>query len=55
MDTHKMPEPTQQGERARKPYEQPAVNWEEDFEPYIFSACSKLPSGGAACRANKNS
>ncbi len=55
MNTQKTREPKQQGEAPRRSYERPAVSWEEDFEPYIFSACGKLPSGGAPCRANKNS
>lgn len=55
MDPQKAREPETAAEQARKPYEQPAVLWEEDFEPYVFSTCGKMPAQGGACRGNKNS
>lgn len=55
MQTDKARETGREGERTRRPYEQPAVQWEEDFEPYIFSTCGKMPAQGGACRANQNS
>jgi hypothetical protein len=55
MDTQKTRESSQEGERGRKPYERPAVQWEEDFEPYVFSTCGKMPAQGGACRGNRNS
>lgn len=55
MDTQKVPEPNQQGERARRPYERPTIHWEEDFLPYVFSSCGKAAGGGAGCNANKKS
>jgi hypothetical protein len=36
-------------ETTRRPYERPAVRWEEDFEPYIFSMCGKMAGSGGAC------
>ena len=40
---------------GRRPYERPAVHWEEEFLPYVFSACGKAPSQGGACVGNKKS
>ena len=39
----------------RRPYEGPRIHWEEDFLPYVYSACGKMPGGGSGCAANKNS
>lgn len=55
MDTQKMPEPEGQSERAQRPYERPAVRWEEDFMPYAFSTCNKMPGQGGKCNLIKNS
>ena len=49
MDSQKVPQLDQQGERARRPYERPRIHWEEDFLPYVFSTCGKLPGGGGKC------
>jgi len=46
---------TPQGERARRPYERPAIGWEEDFEPYVYSTCAKMPGQGATCAGTKSS
>ena len=40
---------------ARRPYERPAFAWEEDFEPYVFSTCGKMPAQGGACNAHRSS
>jgi hypothetical protein len=45
----------QTDERSRRPYERPAIAWEEDFTPYAFSGCGKMPAQGGACMANMNS
>ena len=55
MDSEKARQPEAQGERARRPYERPAVHWEEDFEPYVYSGCGKMPGGGQACGVHANS
>lgn len=55
MDTQRVPQLDQQAERARRPYERPAVHWEEDFEPYVYSMCGKLPGMGAGCNVNGSS
>ena len=44
MDNKNLRESEKQGEERRRPYERPAVRWEEDFEPYIFSVCGKMGS-----------
>jgi hypothetical protein len=49
MDTEKARKPESQGEGARRPYQRPAVQWEEDFTPYAFSTCGKMPGQGGAC------
>jgi hypothetical protein len=54
MDTPKTRTPERPGESARRPYERPAVAWEEDFTPYAFSACGKH-SGTAACTLHRSS
>jgi len=55
MDTHDVRHAQPQGERARRPYERPAVHWEEDFEPYVYAGCGKMPSGGGACNTMSSS
>ena len=55
MDTQQVPQPDPQGEQARKPYARPAVHWEENFEPYVYSTCAKMPGQGQPCASNKNS
>ena len=42
-------------ETTRRPYERPAVSWEEDFEPYIFSMCGKMAGSGGACTFSRRS
>ena len=42
-------------ERPRRPYERPAIAWEEDFAPYAFSGCGKMATQGGACMASKMS
>jgi hypothetical protein len=39
----------------RRPYQCPAFAWEEDFEPYVFSTCGKMPSQGGACSFSRRS
>jgi hypothetical protein len=39
----------------RRPYECPAFAWEEDFEPYVFSSCGKMPTQGGACSLSRRS
>ena len=55
MDSQNVPQPSQQDERARRPYERPGIHWEEDFLPYVFSTCGKLPGQGGGCVGNKKS
>ena len=55
METEKAREAGRAGEDVRRPYERPAVSWEEDFEPYVFSACGKMPTQGGACSLNMKS
>ena len=52
MDIEKGSGSDRQGERARRPYERPCVSWEEDFEPYVYRTCGKMPGGSGACVAN---
>ncbi len=54
MDTPKTRTPERSHENARRPYERPAVAWEEDFTPYAFSSCGKH-SGTAACTLHRSS
>ena len=42
-------------ESGRRPWEPPAIAWEEDFEPYVFSTCGKMPGQGGPCRAHRSS
>lgn len=53
MDTQEERGPAPKGERERRPYERPAIRWEEEFEPYAFSSCGKM--GGGVCAAHMNS
>jgi hypothetical protein len=46
---------TQPDGRVRRPYEPPAIAWEEDFEPYVFSTCGKMPGQGGACVIRRSS
>lgn len=55
MDTEKARDTEQQGERARRPYEHPAVRWEEEFEPYVYAGCGKMPGGAGPCNAMASS
>ncbi len=55
MDNKSVRESEKHREERRRPYERPAVSWEEDFEPYVFSACGKMPGQGGACALNKKS
>jgi len=54
METQETRRPEAPGEGARRPYERPAVAWEEDFTPYAFSSCGKH-SGTSACTLHKSS
>ena len=49
MDTQKMHQPESPRDQARRPYQRPAVSWEEDFQPYVFSTCGKMAGGGPGC------
>ena len=40
---------------GKRPYERPGIAWEEDFEPYVFSMCSKNPGQGGVCATMKSS
>jgi hypothetical protein len=55
MENEKARELKRPGEEARRPYERPSVTWEEDFQPYVFSTCTKMAGQGAGCNANKKS
>jgi len=55
METEKGSGSDRQGERARRPYERPGVSWEEDFEPYVYKTCGKMPGGGGGCAPNPSS
>ncbi len=55
MDSEKTGQPELRDQRGRRPYERPALHWEEDFEPYVYSACGKMPGAGGQCNAHKNS
>lgn len=52
MDIEKESGPDRQGKGARRPYERPCVEWEEDFEPYVYKTCGKMPGGGPGCNTN---
>lgn len=49
MDTRKEQEPKNPTRRSLRAYERPAIHWEEDFEPYVFSTCGKMPGQGGGC------
>lgn len=55
MDGEKARQTDPRGEQGRRPYERPAVQWEEDFTPYAFSTCGKMPGQGGACAAHMSS
>ena len=55
METEKAREAGRAGEDVRRPYERPAVSWEEDFEPYVFSMCGKMAGSGGACNISNRS
>ncbi len=55
MDIEKARRPEGEGERARRPYQRPAVQWEEDFTPYAFSTCGKMAGQGGACAMSRKS
>lgn len=40
---------------SRRPYSRPEFTWEEDFEPYVFSTCGKMPGQGGVCNAHRSS
>lgn len=48
MEAEKMSDRPQPGDRVRRPYERPAIRWEEDFDPYAFSSCGKMAGGGCS-------
>jgi hypothetical protein len=54
MEARHERQPDQQSE-VRGPYEPPAVSWEEDFTPYAFSTCGKMPGQSGGCASNKSS
>jgi hypothetical protein len=54
METQKTGKPERPDDGTRKPYEPPAVAWEEDFTPYAFSTCGKH-SGTLACLLHRSS
>jgi hypothetical protein len=55
MEKQNQREPEGAREKERRPYERPTVSWEEDFEPYVFSTCGKMPGGGLTCLASNKS
>jgi hypothetical protein len=55
MDEKNLRESEKRGEERRRPYERPAVSWEEDFQPYIFSMCGKMTGQGGACIFSRRS
>ena len=55
MDSGPRPSSKQPDDAERSRYERPAIAWEEDFLPYVFSACGKMPTQGGKCSTNKNS
>jgi len=54
MDSPKARKSERPDEKTRRPYESPAVAWEEDFTPYAFSVCGKH-SGSMACSLHRSS
>lgn len=55
MDADKAPRPAEQEKRERRLYELPGIHWEEEFLPYVFSTCGKMPGQGGACVGSKKS
>ena len=55
MEKQNRREPEKSRGEGRRPYERPAVSWEEDFLPYVFSTCGKMAGGTGGCVANKKS
>ena len=49
MDAEKAGQVEPKDQRGRRPYERPAIGWEEDFEPYVYASCMKAPGQSAAC------
>ena len=48
-------QPKPPGETPRRTWEAPGIAWEEDFTPYAFSTCSKMPGQGGACNTGMRS
>ena len=55
MDNQTVSETDQKGERGRRPYDRPAIHWEEDFEPYEYGGCGKMPAQSPSCNAMSSS
>ncbi len=55
MNGSDTPKREESGQRTRRAYERPVIAWEEDFEPYVFSTCGKMPGQGPACAASRSS
>lgn len=55
MSGDKARPPDPPGQVSRRPYTRPEFTWEEDFEPYVFSTCGKMPAQGGACTAHRSS
>ena len=54
MDSKTGQESGRGGDGVRRPYEPPALAWEEDFLPYVYSTCNKMP-GQPGCGGTKRS
>lgn len=54
MDPKTVHESGRVGDGLRRPYEPPAVIWEEDFLPYVYSTCMKMP-GMTGCSGVRRS
>ena len=39
----------------RRRWTPPAIEWEEDFLPYAFSTCGKMPGQGGPCTTHRSS
>lgn len=55
MDSEPRPPSTPPQDAGRPRYERPVIAWEEDFLPYVFSACGKMPSQGGKCTNKRSS
>ena len=55
MDRIEASKPQPEAKRGRRAYEPPAVQWEEDFQPYVFSTCNKMSGQGGACNFRRSS